>query len=223
MLRQTLRNNAFFLVPYLIVLLCLIPFLLIYSKTEIHLWINHYYCPFSDFIFTYLTYLGDGLFIIIPAIILLFISLRHSVFILTAYLSTGLVTQILKRVFFHDIMRPSKVFHDHASLHMVEGIKMLSGRSFPSGHSTSAFAIFLCLALIIPNKKIKLIGFIIACLVAFSRIYLSQHFLIDTIAGSLIGIMGTLALYQLFYKDDRKWHQWTVLKLFCNYVPENKA
>jgi membrane-associated phospholipid phosphatase len=43
-------------------------------------------------------------------------------------------------------------------------------------------------------------------------VYLSQHFLGDICAGSLIGVIGTLAIYPFFYKKDRKWHQWTLLK-----------
>jgi membrane-associated phospholipid phosphatase len=214
MLVKTLKNNAFFLLPYLFVLLVLIPILILYTKPEIHLWINQYNAPFFDWVFRHLTFLGDGLFVIIPAITLLFFSLRHFVFLVAAYFSTGLVTQLLKRIFFEDIVRPSKYFHDIASLHLVDGIKMLSGRSFPSGHSTSAFALFLCLALISSNRSIKLICFILACLVAFSRVYLSQHFLIDIYTGSIIGSIGTIAFYLLFYRDDRNWHAWSMQKLF---------
>ncbi len=212
---RTIRNNLYFLLPYLVLLLFLVPFLLLYSKADIHLWINQHNSGFSDITFALLTYLGDGLFVIIPAIILLFYSLRHSVFLLTAYLGTGLITQILKRFFFHDVMRPSKLLYDK-SLHLVDGVEMLSGRSFPSGHSTSAFALFLCLAMITSNKVLKLGCLIIACLVAFSRIYLSQHFLIDTMAGSFIGTTGTFGIYLLFYRNNKEWHNWNIRKLFKN-------
>jgi membrane-associated phospholipid phosphatase len=214
MLHKTLKNNAFFLLPYLIVLTGLVPIFILYTKPEIHVWINQHNSAFFDWFFRHITFLGDGLFIIVPALILLFFSLRHVVFLLTAYFSTGLITQLLKRLFFEDAARPSKYFRELSPLHLVDGIKMLSGRSFPSGHSTTAFALFLCLALIASNRYIKLICFILACLVAFSRVYLSQHFLIDVFAGSIIGSLGTIAFYQLFYHDDRNWHTWSVQKLF---------
>jgi membrane-associated phospholipid phosphatase len=214
MLLKTLKNNAYFLLPYLIILLALIPILFLYSKPEIHLWINQYNSPFCDGLFKYLTFLGDGVFVIVPAIILLFYSLRHFVLLAMAYLSTGLITQVLKRLVFDDIMRPSKYFNDPASLHLIDGVKMLSSKSFPSGHSTSAFAFFLCLALISGNRYIKLLCFAIACLVAFSRVYLSQHFLIDIIAGSMIGTLGTLACYQVLYRNDHKWYAWSLQKLY---------
>ncbi len=82
MLYNTLKNNAFFLLPYLIVSADPHPqSLLIFSKPDIHLWINQFHSPFFDWIFKYLTFLGDGLFIIIPALVLLFFSLRHFAFL----------------------------------------------------------------------------------------------------------------------------------------------
>ena len=215
MLLETLKNNKYFFVPYLIIILLLCPILISYSRSELHFYINQYHSGFSDISFTLLTYLGDGIFIILPVVVLLFFSLRHAVFLLTAYLSTGLITQLLKRVFFADVLRPSKFLEGQGVLRLVDGVEMLSGRSFPSGHSTSAFALFLGLALIIRNRYIKLLCFLIACLVAFSRVYLSQHFLIDIIAGSLIGSIGTLTLYLLFYKNnERKWYSWKIQKVF---------
>lgn len=215
MLFKIFKNNTFFFVPYILVLLILIPFLVIYSKPEIHLWINGYNTNFFDWFFRHITFLGDGLFIIFPAIFLLFISLRHFTFLVTAYFSTGIVVQLLKRLLFQDVVRPAKFF-EGTSLHLVEGVNQLSGRSFPSGHATSAFALFLCLALILPSRKLKLLCFILACVVAFSRVYLSQHFLVDIYAGSIIGCTGALSFYALFYRDDRNWHAWTIQKSYKN-------
>jgi membrane-associated phospholipid phosphatase len=216
MLRKTLKDNQLFFIPYILTLLFLVPFLFAYSKIELHVFINQYHTGFFDIIFAHLTYVGDGMFVIIPVIILLFFSLRHSVFLLTAYLGTGLITQILKRVFFEDVLRPSKFIKD-INLYLIEGVDLLTSRSFPSGHATSAFALFLSIALISGNRYVKVICFIFACLVAFSRVYLSQHFLIDIIAGSMIGCMGTLAVFQLFYKKDRRWHTLKIQNSFKHY------
>jgi membrane-associated phospholipid phosphatase len=214
MVPKLLKNNIFFLVPYLLVMLTLLPVLMLGSKPNIHLWINQFNNPFFDWFFKYLTLLGDGIVIIIPVVTFLFFSVRHAVYCLVTYLSTGLVTQLLKRLFFEDMIRPSRYFVDIAPLHMVDGVKMLGGRSFPSGHATSAFALFLCLALITSNRYLKLACIFMATLVAFSRVYLSQHFLIDIYAGSLIGTMGALSLYLVFYREDRGWHAWKIQKLF---------
>ncbi|MBN1144606.1 MAG: phosphatase PAP2 family protein [Bacteroidales bacterium] len=212
MLYKILKDNRLFLLPYFILLLLLIPFFFIYTKGEMHLHVNQYHTAFFDWFFRHVTFMGDGLFVIVPAIILLFFSLRHFVLLACAYLGSGLITQILKRVFFEDMARPGR-FLAGAQLHLVDGVDLLSGRSFPSGHSTSAFALFLCLALISKNKIFKITCFVLACLTAFSRVYLSQHFIMDIYAGSIIGTLTAIGFYYLFYSRERKWHAWNLTKI----------
>jgi membrane-associated phospholipid phosphatase len=216
MVYKVLKNNLFFLIPYVITLLAAGITLVNYSKPDIHIWLNGHNSGFSDWVFSHVTFLGDGIFVICIGVLLLFYSLRSTVFLLTAYLSTGLVVQILKRIVFADYLRPVKYFHDTVQLHLVDGVRLLNGHSFPSGHSASAFALFLSLAIISRNRYIQVICFILACIVAYSRVYLSQHFLVDIFAGSLIGVTGTLALYPLFYNKNMKWHQWSLLKSGTN-------
>ena len=216
MLYKVLKNNLFFLIPYGIFLLAAGYVLVIFSKPEIHLWLNNYNSGFFDSVFSHVTFLGDGIFVICIAVLLLFYSLRSSVFLLTSYLSSGLVVQILKRVVFSDYQRPVKYFQDTVQLHLVDGVRLLNGHSFPSGHSASAFALFLSLAIISRNRYIQVICFILALTVAYSRVYLSQHFLGDIYAGSLIGVIGTLALYPVFYNKNLKWHQWSIIKSGIN-------
>ncbi len=216
MVYKVLKNNLFFLIPYVIILLTSGFVLVIYSKPDIHIWLNSHNSGFSDWVFSHVTFLGDGIFVILIGFLLLFYSFRPAVFLLTAYLSTGLVVQILKRFFFADCQRPVKYFHDTVQLHLVDGVRLLNGHSFPSGHSASAFALFLSIAIISRNRYIQIICFILAFAVAYSRVYLSQHFLGDIYAGSLIGVIGTLALYPVFYSKDRSWHQKSFLKFGKN-------
>ncbi len=199
------------MIPYAVLFLAGGLVLAVFSKPDIHIWLNSHNSGFFDWVFSHVTFLGDGLFAICLAVLLLFYTLRSSVFLLTAYLTTGLVVQILKRIVFADYLRPVKYFHDTVQLHLVDGVRLLNGHSFPSGHSASAFALFLCLAIFSHNRFVKLICFLLACTVAYSRVYLSQHFLMDILAGSLIGVIGTIALYPAFYTTDRKWHSWSLI------------
>jgi membrane-associated phospholipid phosphatase len=80
---------------------------------------------------------------------------------------------------------------------------MMGLNSFPSGHATSAFAIFTSLALVSNNKFLKIIFFLFAFLSAFSRTYLSQHWLVDITIGSLIGTLFSLVLYFAFYQSNK--------------------
>ena len=50
------------------------------------------------------------------------------------------------------------------------------------------------------NKKIGLISFIVAAIIAFSRIYFGFHYVSDVLAGALYGIMGGLITYFAYTK-----------------------
>jgi len=194
-------------------MLIISPFLVLFSKADIHIWLNRHHSDFFDWFFRHITFLGDGIFLLFLALLLLFYSLRSVVFLVTAYLSTGIVIQVLKRFIFEDYLRPVKYLQDLAPLHLVNGVPVLTAHSFPSGHATTAFVIFLGLAIIGRSRYVQVFCFIIACLTAYSRVYLSHHFLVDVIAGSMIGTLGTLAIYPIFYNNDLKWHNWSLKSL----------
>ena len=64
--------------------------------------------------------------------------------------------------------------------------------SFPSGHSGTAFTTAVLLS---SFYQMRAAFFTLAIMVAFSRIYLEDHFLSDVVTGSIIGIaVGMLVL-----------------------------
>jgi len=67
------------------------------------------------------------------------------------------------------------------------------GSTFPSFHSANAFAIAILLTLAYPRFAVLL--FPLAIAVAYSRVALNFHFVIDTIAGALIGFAVAIAIY----------------------------
>jgi len=71
------------------------------------------------------------------------------------------------------------------------GVKLLipneTDYSFPSGHTLSSFAAATILG--IRNKKFAVPAFILAGLIAFSRLYLYVHFPSDVLSGIVIGIL----------------------------------
>jgi undecaprenyl-diphosphatase len=58
--------------------------------------------------------------------------------------------------------------------------------SFPSGHSTVAFACATAIALAVPRLRWPV--FVLAALIAFSRVYVGVHYPLDVLAGALLGI-----------------------------------
>ena len=70
------------------------------------------------------------------------------------------------------------------------------GYSFPSGHSSSSFA--AATVIFIKNKKFGIPAFVIAFLIAFSRLYNYVHFPSDVICGSLLGVVCAFIIVVVF-------------------------
>jgi membrane-associated phospholipid phosphatase len=70
--------------------------------------------------------------------------------------------------------------------------------SFPSGHSATAMSAALTLSLIFPRYRPGF--FAAALLIAASRVVLDQHFLSDVVAGSMLGIVTVVLLYQRYFR-----------------------
>ena len=209
-----IKKNKLLLFIYLVIYLACFYFIFLYSKSEIHIFLNQFHSPFFDNIFKYLTFIGDGIFIIIISVILLFIRFRYFLYSIISYLFSGLFVQIFKRLIFPNVERPIRFFNNVYDLYLVEGVKIHSSHSFPSGHTATAFAFFIIIAFITKNKLIKITCLFLAILVGYSRIYLSQHFLIDVWFGSFIGILSAFIVYKFISNINTKWIDLSVIEIF---------
>ena len=77
----------------------------------------------------------------------------------------------------------------YQKLWMTVGQNVENDKSFPSGHTTAAFASMTALFLT-GNKKYSWAAFIFAFLMAVARIYLVVHFASDVLAGIFVGVLG---------------------------------
>jgi diacylglycerol kinase (ATP) len=68
----------------------------------------------------------------------------------------------------------------------------------PSGHSALAFALWSALTLITQNFSASLIGFVLAAIVAQSRIAIKVHTPLEVLTGALLGMGVTLLLFVVF-------------------------
>jgi len=197
-MKEFFRQNKLVLVLYLLLLIPGIILLLVIPKTTLHLFINHYHISFFDFFFKNLTWLGSGWSVAVLFFILLIRHKKEAVIYLAGNLLISLIVQGLKHLVFNDMLRPAAYFKGLHPLYLIPGEAIHLYNSFPSGHSATAFGIFIILIYFVKKPWVKLASLILAMLIAFSRVYLSQHFFMDILAGSFIGTIGMIFTIYLF-------------------------
>lgn len=134
-----------------------------------------------------LTYCGDTLF----ALLLLLPALRRFPQIvwlgLVAALTAALISHTLKPLV--DSARPPAVLAAD-TFHLV-GTAYRS-RSFPSGHTVTAFVAAGAYVYFLPFRSLRVLLLGVACLVGLSRVAVGVHWPVDTLAGAAIGL-GSVA------------------------------
>jgi membrane-associated phospholipid phosphatase len=149
--------------------------------------------------FKYITHLGDGAMFGVLVLIFAFLKRRMIWVVLVSGVLTLLITYLFKKILFHGSYRPA--MHMGAdTLHWVEGVKVALWGTFPSGHTITIFAIATVLCLYFRKSQLQYTWIAIALLVAYSRVYLSLHFLNDVFVGSIFGILIGLVSMALFAK-----------------------
>ena len=150
---------------------------------------DHWRGGLSDTVWAVISMLGNGGVIwIVAAVILLFFrkTRRAGAAMLVALLIGLLVGNVLLKEW---VMRPRPfVTHPDLTALLDPGDEW----SFPSAHTLSGFA--AATALWFFHRKSSIPAYLMAALIAFSRLYASVHYPTDILAGALLGILcGLLA------------------------------
>ncbi len=163
---------------------------------------NHIQNQFFNPIMIFITNLGNmGLIWITIAIALLFTNKFRKVGILM--LCALIINTILGEIILKNVFQRARPFNTLQHLQLL--IKEPQSYSFPSGHTSSAFACAIILAYYV--KKVAVPSIILACLIAFSRVYLTVHYPSDVLAGIVLGIISaviTIYLHKLYSKRINK-------------------
>lgn len=175
-----------------------------FGKIPFFLFLNKDLGHWADFYFKYWTNLGDGI-IWIPVVLLVYFFRRKKLALLIAvFLISTVFTQLFKYYIFPAEPRPVKAISDISLIHTVTGVEMHTIYSFPSGHTATAFCLFLMAALLISGPGVLYVGFAYAALVGYSRIYLGQHFPLDVGGGMLIAILSVYLSQLIQIKWDKR-------------------
>ncbi len=140
-------------------------------------------------------------------------------------LAFGLADSISTRVLKDNTHRLRPCFDTElsASVRLPDGLPG-SKYGFVSSHSANAFAVYPLLMLFVFSSKSspenmnkrywqwnnqqKLgywIMFIIACFVAYSRVYLGRHYVGDVLGGAILGLLIGNGIWYWFCQNSRKW------------------
>ena len=186
-----LKDHYLFFTGYLLFLLAGILLILFFTKADGFYFLNPYHHHYLNYIFYFFTFLGDGFFVVGLAIILLFFKKRKlCLLIISSYLLSGAIAQTMK--YYFEEARPSVYTGLESYQYFIDNVSLHNFHSFPSGHTASGFALAGILAFSFKNKKIELTLLAIAILIGYSRIYIGQHFLIDVLVGSFIGVVSAI-------------------------------
>ncbi len=157
-----------------------------------------------DYLFRSVNLLGTGIPTLLLVIGLLFYRYGHALLLFVSAGLASIFTQICKNFLFDDVKRPKHYFPEDvfASFDKVAGISINAYHSFPSGHTTMAFATFCALSLLIADKRWGVLFFFLALLTGISRVYLLQHFFIDIYGGAIVGTFVSLMVFAILLSTN---------------------
>ena len=162
---------------------------MLWGKNEAFLYLNANLGLVADKVFEYSSYLAEGWIWIPYFIVLVGLYKKDTAFILMNFLVSTLLTQFAKNFIFVTAMRPMASGLDATQIHSVPGVEIHTFNSFPSGHTATAFTLFLLTTYLFPNKYALSIGIVYAIVCGYSRIYLAQHFPLDLAGGIFVALL----------------------------------
>jgi membrane-associated phospholipid phosphatase len=210
---------SIYITAYVVLLVVTLGLLFTYPKLELHLLMNSCHTAFLDTFFKYFSVLAEWPLYVLALLPLLWKKYRMTLFFGLSELFGGALVQILKHLF--TMERPASAFErcPDLVLPLVQGVELHHSNSFPSGHTSTFFMFCTCCALLLVyhyqvsgklnNRRtllwvdLAMVGLLaLAVLGGYSRVYLSQHFLMDVSMGSFIGVVTPCVLFY-FLRD--KW------------------
>lgn len=177
-----------------------------FSRLDQLLLINGNHGPAADLIFQAFTTIAE---VVLPILFLIYLFRFRKEYALpyvySYALSTGLI-QGLKHFVFSDALRPLAYFASSGlKWHLIPGLLISEFHSMPSGHTGAAFFMFFWVAALLRRWSLGLVAGLLAVGVAYSRVYLFQHFPVDTLVGAAIGVASSYLFYsRLYVKSSSK-------------------
>ncbi len=152
--------------------------------------------PLFDYYFSLVNYWPEPITIVIVAVVYLLLKPYRFLVLLINLIVIMPITFGFKSVFGKS--RPVEELGADLALVLSRDLSFFAAdsMSFPSGHSTSAFAlaVFILYEPMIKHKGFSIGLFILAASAALSRVYWGHHYLVDILAGAFLGTILALII-----------------------------
>lgn len=151
--------------------------------------------PLVNWFMIYYTTYGNYIFALIEGLILIFSRKRDYrdilYLVLNSYAGWFIADRIVESL--KNIVRRPRPY---VLFNSIEPLVKSDGFSFPSGHSSAAWALALPFMMVINSHKVKFALVLFATLMSFSRVYCGVHFLSDVIFGGCIGYVISKSIFE---------------------------
>lgn len=162
--------------------------------------IQRLHCPPLDSFILLLTKVAGNygeMWLVLGAVLLIFKKTRKCGFAM--FLSYGIV-YLVGQYGLKDLIARPRPCHIDQTVELL--IKRPSSYSCPSTHSAWAFA--AATTVFLNHKKAGIAVYVLAALIAFSRMYLFVHFPTDVLFGAVLGVLAAFAAVALVRFIARK-------------------
>jgi len=142
-----------------------------------------------DKLFTYITFTGTTIFMVLIIVLLLIGGARKEalvfsiVFVVTNVLALGIKYVVARP-------RPSDL-----------GVMLETEPAFPSVHTVNAFALATTISSY--HRKFTIVMYVWALLIAFSRVYLGLHYFTDIVGGAVLGFVVSYLITHAALRRDK--------------------
>lgn len=142
-----------------------------------------------DSFFKQITHLGSITIVSVLLMVFIIFYFEASKKILISMIVVNLIAYIIKIFFFkpRPEKQPTNTF-----------LERIDASSFPSVHVIRMTTLVFWIFIFFNNIYFEILSLILGILVAYSRIYLKKHYLIDIIGGIIIALIVNLIIYLIY-------------------------
>ena len=159
-------------------------------------WFQTLHTPFLDKLMVFITSLGNAgiIWIVMTIVFLLIPKMRKTGAVMTAAL---IIDLLLCNVILKNLVARTRPYDVNTGVQLL--VSRLHDYSFPSGHTAASFTAVVALSFA-GEKRAWKAALVLACLIAFSRMYLYVHYPTDVLGGILFGVISGYLGYRKVLK-----------------------